>query len=82
MTDFPAEAPQNNNYSVLEQRIVDLESQLAFQEDTISELNKLVTAQSQELHRIQKHLVLVAERLQQIPESQDQAAGDERPPHY
>ncbi|RUO19014.1 hypothetical protein CWE08_10675 [Aliidiomarina iranensis] len=82
MTDFPAETPQNNDYAGLEKRIDDLESQLAFQEDTISELNELVTAQSQELHRLQKHLVLVAERLQQIPENQDQTESDERPPHY
>lgn len=66
----------------LTERLDSLETQLAFQEDTISELNHLLTLQGNELQRIQKHLMIVAERLQQIPESGSQNPIDERPPHY
>lgn len=73
---------KGNNYTALEQRVIDLESQLAFQEDTIAELNRLVAKQSDELQRIQKHIMIVAERVQQIPDSSGQSPVDERPPHY
>jgi SlyX protein len=98
MTKFPAESQnvalesestadentrtKHNRYAALEQRVIDLESQLAFQEDTITELNRLVAKQSDELQRIQKHIMIVAERVQQIPESSGPSSADERPPHY
>ncbi|MFU8783679.1 SlyX family protein [Aliidiomarina sp.] len=98
MTEFPAESQNvpiesestadkntlssDKGYAALEQRVIDLESQLAFQEDTISELNRLVAKQSDELQRIQKHIMIMAERVQQIPESSAPSSADERPPHY
>lgn len=66
----------------LERRSDDLESQLAFQEETIETLNRLVTAQNQELQTLHKHLVLIAERLQQMRDNHDEQPIDERPPHY
>lgn len=68
--------------SELERRSDDLESQLAFQEETIDALNQLVTKQNQELQTLQKHFVLLVERMQQMRDSQDQQPVDERPPHY
>lgn len=68
------------------QRIDDLESQLAFQEDTIEALNQLVSKQTEELTRIQKHLRLLADKVAPILEhdgaGQTFNPADERPPHY
>lgn len=67
----------------LEQRINDLESQLAFQEQTIEELNQLVASQNQELITFKRHLQLLALRFEQMREQQSEnPVGDERPPHY
>lgn len=67
----------------LEQRINDLESQLAFQEQTIEELNQLVASQNQELTTFKRHLQLLALRFEQMREQQSEnPVGDERPPHY
>ena len=79
MSQKSAEQP---NIAHFIKRLDSLETQLAFQEDTISELNDLLTQQGNELQRIQKHLMIVAERLQQIPEGNNQNPIDERPPHY
>ena len=45
----------------LSRRIADLESQLAFQEDTIETLNQLVTQQAGELQHLQRKMQLMAE---------------------
>ncbi|WP_194756790.1 SlyX family protein [Aliidiomarina indica] len=72
------------DYSLAEliERIERLETQLAFQEDTIAELNDLVTVQNSELHRLHKHMILMVERVQQLDDDQKDAPVDERPPHY
>lgn len=70
-------------YNALEQRINDLESQLAFQEETIEELNQLVTSQNQELATFKRHLQLLAQRFEQTRAQQSEdPVVDEKPPHY
>lgn len=68
----------------LHQRIDDLESQLAFQENTIDELNQLVIQQSNELTTFKRHLQLLASRLSQVRDQQSESTTimDEKPPHY
>ncbi|KFZ30537.1 hypothetical protein IDSA_08335 [Pseudidiomarina salinarum] len=69
----------------LSQRIADLESQLAFQEDTIETLNQLLTQQSDALYELQRKVALLGERFQQVQDESANAtpdAGNERPPHY
>ena len=66
-------------------RLDDLESQLAFQEDTIEALNKLVQTQSQEIDLLRRHIELLANKVAPIVERSgiDQFNPDnERPPHY
>ena len=68
----------------LSKRVDDLESQLAFQEHTIDELNQLVTQQSNELATFKRHLQLLASRLSQMRDQQSENTTlvDEKPPHY
>lgn len=69
----------------LTQRMTDLESQVAFQEDMIDSLNQLVSRQSEELHLLQRHLRLVADKVAPLVDQQDGTpynAADEKPPHY
>ncbi|RUO38908.1 SlyX protein [Aliidiomarina taiwanensis] len=69
----------------LVQRIDDLESKLAFQDDTIDALDKLVQAQSSELQTLHKYIRLLAEKIQPEEDAEESPPFnliDERPPHY
>lgn len=65
-------------------RLDNLETQLAFQEETIDQLNQLVTVQNQELAQFKRHLQLLASRLSQVRDQQSETNDpvDEKPPHY
>ena len=66
-----------------EQQIVDLQARIAYQEDTLRELDSVVAAQSQRLARLEARLTRLAERLDSLPGPGDEASQDEPPPpHY
>ncbi|RUO53635.1 SlyX family protein [Pseudidiomarina homiensis] len=77
--------PEQHSDTILTQ-LADLESRMAFQDDTIETLNQLVIQQSDQLHRLEHKMKLLGQRLQQLQErSDDQQANDpadEVPPHY
>ncbi|MEM1113815.1 MAG: SlyX family protein [Pseudomonadota bacterium] len=64
----------------------DLQSQLAFQEDTVQSLNDAVASQQQQLMLLQRQLELLKQRQDEQAQLLDQASnsptGDEPPPHY
>ncbi|CAB0151756.1 Protein SlyX [Pseudidiomarina piscicola] len=72
--------------SQLELRVANLESQLAFQDDTIETLNQLVTAQSEQLQLMSHKMKLLGQRLQQLQERTDDGDTSDPaadvPPHY
>lgn len=70
------------NEQKLNQRLEQLENQVAFQEDTIDQLNKLITEQNQELTLFKRHLKLLAQRIDQAPGDSGEQLADEPPPHY
>lgn len=68
--------------------ITDLQARLAFQEDTINELNDQVASLNREIQNMQTQLRLVYKKLDDLVYLADQGQGqginivDERPPHY
>lgn len=60
-----------------EERLVRIETQLAFQEQTIKELNDVLYEQQQEIDRLTKR---VEELSESIPGME--APANEKPPHY
>lgn len=66
----------------LAQRVEQLETQLAFQDDTIDQLNQLVTRQNHELQRLQQQFRLLAEKYRELAPDDDPQQQEERPPHY
>lgn len=70
-----------------EKRLIGLETQLAFQDDLIEQLNQQVILQQRDLLVLQKQLQLMAQRFKEIQKANEQqgdqpTAADERPPHY
>lgn len=64
-------------------RMDELETRLAFQDDTIQALNDVITAQQLELDRLRRSLELLAKRQADFAAQLPDAAGDEPPPpHY
>ncbi len=70
---------------LIEQQLEDLQTQVAFQEDTIEQLNKVITKQDSLIRKMEQRFVLLGEKLQDM-ESQMPNKGfnpaDELPPHF
>ena len=65
-----------------ERRFEDLEVRLAYQEQTLNELNAVVTRQQATIDRLEQRCDALLERLRSLGEGPDAAASDEKPPHY
>lgn len=68
----------------LEDKLIDLQSQLAFQEDTVQTLNEVVTEQQGQIERLNEMMVLLKHQFEQsqFDSGVDNSAVEERPPHY
>lgn len=68
----------------LDDRVIELEIQLAHQQRLYEQLNEVVTAQSLENQRMQRRMTLLQDQIKQLKENPDSAADplDEKPPHY
>ena len=65
----------------LSERIDALESRLAYQDQTIEQLNETITAQWKQIDALTRQLAALTERLQEA-EASAPAPANERPPHY
>jgi len=66
-----------------EDRLIDIETKLALQEDLVEELNRSVYRQQQKIEELEMLLMGLGKRFKELSEtSQDRAAANERPPHY
>ncbi len=65
-------------------RLIELETKLAFQEDTLQILNEVVTRQQQQIERLEAQLALLIDRFRQLsdPPTGNLKPADEKPPHY
>lgn len=67
----------------MEQRLIDLEMRLAFQEDSLQQLNDVVVGLRDEIERLTRRLQLSEERLRAIEPGLIARPEDEPPPpHY
>jgi len=71
------------DYQLLSEKIIELESKLAFQEHTIQALNDVVTRQQTEMMIFKKQLIKINSQLEHQPASNiADAAQEPPPPHY
>ncbi len=67
-----------------EERLVNIETKIAFQEDLIEELNKTVYQQQTKLERLEATGEALARHIASLAEAvhENKPAASERPPHY
>lgn len=68
-------------------QLIELQTQFAFQEDLLSELNSIVIRQQSQIDALERELALHRDKilhvLDNLPEKGGEAGFvDERPPHY
>ncbi|MCY1271404.1 Protein SlyX [compost metagenome] len=66
----------------LEERVTELESRLAFQDDTIQALNDVLVVQQRELERLQLQLTVLAKRQEELQGWSEGGQDEAPPPHY
>lgn len=64
-----------------EQRLVDIESKLAYQEDLIEKLNRVITAQQSTISTLEAAVKILAKNSRN-PEAKHPGPADQKPPHY
>lgn len=66
-----------------EERLVNIETKIAFQEDLLEELNKTVYQQQQKLSQLESICATLARHIHSLADAGgDSKAVNERPPHY
>lgn len=74
---------ENQSTKELEQRLIELETKLSFQEDLLQELNNHVITQQAQIDKLTTLCGLLKDQYKEIVSSMpDATAGDEVPPHY
>ena len=67
----------------MESKIIDLQSKLAFQDETINELNEVITDQQQQLDQLREEIRLLNLRIVSVVEASNISEEKEPPPpHY
>nr|WP_324259466.1 SlyX family protein [Cellvibrio fontiphilus] len=69
----------------LEEQLIDVQTRVAYQEDTLAKLNEVITRQDAEIIQLKQQLRLLMQRIDELSQSTAQPGGelvDERPPHY
>lgn len=66
----------------LAQQLEGVQSQLAFQEETIRVLNDVVANQDMDLHRLNRKVQILNGQLKGLSEAMGEIKADEKPPHY
>lgn len=66
-----------------EQRLIDIETKLAFQEDAIQQLHEVICEQQKQIDRLELTCKILLDRVKEMSlESGSNPAAHEKPPHY
>ncbi len=66
-----------------DERIIRIETKIAYQEDTIQSLNEVVCRQQKQIEQLQATCKVLIERLDELSDANNTAKPvDEIPPHY
>ena len=83
MATFPGQSPNFQGHLMIEERLVNIEAKITFQEDLIEELNKTVYQQQKKLDRLEAVCESLARNFASLAEAGNgRMSANERPPHY
>lgn len=77
-----SDSSQQSAIEALSLELIELQSQQAFQEDTILALNNVVTEQQQQIERLNEMVNLLKNQLDTAVVEVSGSGQQERPPHY
>ena len=66
----------------IEDRVTELETRLAFQDDTIQALNEVLVEQQRQLERLGLQMGQLIERYRELAVQQGEEGDEAPPPHY
>jgi SlyX protein len=66
----------------VEDRVTELETRLAFQDDTIQALNEVLVEQQRQLDKLSVQLGQLVERYRELAGQYGEAGDEAPPPHY
>ncbi|MBJ2213915.1 MULTISPECIES: SlyX family protein [Pseudomonas] len=66
----------------LQERVTDLESRLAFQDDTIETLNDILVTQQRAVERLQLQMTALLKRQEEMSGQFESSEEEAPPPHY
>lgn len=64
----------------VDEKLVDLEVRLSFQEETIDQLNDVILFQNKKIDSLERQLKMIAGKLNSV--ESDETVYDQKPPHY
>ena len=68
---------------MIEERLVEIESKIAYQEDTVQELNKLVYQQQKQIDRLEAICSSLINHVRDLSDAMgENSVANEKPPHY
>ncbi len=65
-----------------DEKIIDIETRLAYQDDTIQQLNDVIYRQQQQLDKLEKTMQLLLAKIQDLMAGSAEEVANEKPPHY
>lgn len=72
--------------SDIEEQLIDVQTRVAYQEDTLAQLNEVITKQDAEIVQLKQQVRLLAQRLEELmldpAQGGDADITNDRPPHY
>lgn len=76
-------SPNRRRQRMNDHRLIELETRITYQDDTIRQLNDAVSRQQLDIARLERLCAAVQARLAAMIEATPrEPAGDEKPPHY
>lgn len=74
-----------NKMTDISDELIDIQTRLAFQEDTINQLNQVIIKQDADIIQLKQQLRVLAKKLDELAYQSSTPAAEtvnERPPHY
>jgi len=66
----------------MNEKLIDLETRMAFQDDTIQQLSDVIYRQQKQIEKLEKTVYLLVDKVQDLSHAMPGKVVDEKPPHY